>query len=201
MKWPVSDRVIVAGSGPSIAALTQDDILSSGAVVIAVNGAIDWLGAADYWFTLDPSQVNLVRARNRAIGCRYVMAVPDYFPVPSGVTRLRRIEGRLYGRAKSPGGFADEPDAINTGNSGFGAMNLAYHMRPSKVLMLGVDGKEVRRVDGGMPRTLAHLPDLFASALPQLYKSGIEVVNGSPDSAVNCFRRMEQKEGIAWLKS
>lgn len=199
--WPQSDRVIVAASGPSIAAVTPEQVLSDGAVVIAVNGAIDWLGRADYWFTLDPSQINTVRARHRVEGCRYVMALPRIARCPDGVTRLLRLEGKLFGKARAPGGLSRDHGAINTGNSGFGALNLAYHMRPKKILLLGVDARQERRVDGGMPRSLEHLPALFASAVPQLKSAGIEVVNGSPDSEVTCFPRMTPREAMQWLRS
>ena len=199
--WPEAGRVIVAASGPSILALTPEQVTGSGATVIAVNGAIDWLKRADYWFTLDPSQVNTVRARHRVPGCRYVMALSSLHRCPDGVTRLRRLEGKQFGKARAPGGLADEPDAINTGNSGFGALNLAYHMRPRKALLLGVDAKQERRVDGGMPRKLDHLPGLFATAVPQLEAAGVEVVNGSPFSAVECFPRMAPEDGLAWLSA
>jgi hypothetical protein len=199
--WPQSDRVIVAASGPSIAAVTPEQVLSAGATVIAVNGAIDWLGRADYWFTLDPSQVNTVRARHRVEGCRYVMALPRIAWCPMGVTRLLRVEGKLFGKARAPGGLSRDHGAINTGNSGFGALNLAYHMRPKKILLLGVDAKQERRVDGGMPRKLDHLPGLFATAVPQLEVAGVEVVNGSPFSAVTCFPRMAPEDGLAWLSA
>src|SRR5690606_32319342 len=120
--WPQADKVIVAASGPSILALTPDQVLSAGAVVIAVNGSIDWLGRADYWFTLDPSQINLVRMRNRAHGCKYVACGPSHFQPPAGVIRLKRNEGHLFGKARAPGGLSESPNAINTGNSAFGAL-------------------------------------------------------------------------------
>lgn len=199
--FPKAERVAVVGSGPSLRDIAPNEIVRCGATVIAVNGAIDWLGRADYWFTLDPSQVNMVRARHRVEGCRYVMALPRIARCPDGVTRLLRVEGSLFGRARAPGGLSDEPGAINTGNSGFGALNLAYHMRPRKILLLGVDAKQERRVDGGMPRSLEHLPALFASAVPQLKAAGIDVVNGSPDSKVTCFTRMTPREAMQWLRS
>lgn len=199
--FPQSDRVVIVGSGPSLRDIAPNEITRSGATVIAVNGAIDWLGSADYWFTLDPSQVNLVRMRNKVEGCQYVACGPNYFRAPQGVLKLHRREGVLLGKARAPGGLSDSADTINTGNSGFGGLGLAYHMRPRRVALLGIDGHQVRRVDGGMPRTLEHLPALFESALPQLQSAGIEVVNGSPESAVTCFPRMTPSEAVQWLRS
>lgn len=107
----------------------------------------------------------------------------------------------MWDKARAPGGLSEDPGTINTGNSGFGGLGLAYHMRPHKVALLGVDGRKERRVDGGMPRSLDHLPALFESAVPQLRSAGIEVANGSPDSEVDCFPRMTPREAVQWLKS
>jgi len=194
-------NIVIVASGPSVRAVRRDDILAAGAVVIAVNGAIDWLGRADYWFTLDPSQINLVRANNRVSGCKYVMALPDNMQAPPGVTRMVRYQGDAYGKARALLGLSEDKNAIHTGNSAFGALGLAYHLRPRRIVLLGVDGTRERRVDGGYSRTLEHLPALFTSAIPQLQKRRISVVNGSPDSRVTCFPRMTPQEALCWLKS
>ena len=194
-------NVIIVASGPSVLAVSRDDILAADAVVIAVNGAIDWLGRADYWFTLDPSQINLVRASNRISGCEYVMAMPDNMQAPAGVTRMERRQGDAYGKARALQGLSEDKNAIHTGNSAYGALGLAYHLRPKRIVLLGVDGTRERRVDGGYSRTLEHLPALFTSAIPQLQKRRIGVVNGSPDSRVTCFPRVTPQEALCWLKS
>ena len=194
-------NIVIVASGPSVRAVRRDDILAAGAVVIAVNGAIDWLGRADYWFTLDPSQINLVRANNRVNGCKYVMALPGNVQAPPGVSRMERRQGEAYGKARALQGLSEDKNAIHTGNSAFGALGLAYHLRPQRIALLGVDGTQERRVDGGYSRTLKHLPELFASAVPQLHERKIEVVNGSPDSRVMCFPRMTPQEALCWLKS
>lgn len=197
--FPKAERVAVVGSGPSLRDIAPNEIVRCGATVIAVNGAIDWLGSAHYWFTLDPSQVNMVRMRNPVEGCQYVACGPGHIRFPMWVKRLSRITGDQWGKARAPGGLSEDPAEINTGNSGFGALGLAYHMRPMRVALLGIDGRQERRVDGGMPRSLEHLPALFSSAVPQLKAAGIEVVNGSPDSEVTCFPRMTPREAMQWL--
>ena len=197
--FPKTERVAVVGSGPSLRDIAPNEIVRCGATVIAVNGAIDWLGSANYWFTLDPSQVNMVRMRNPVEGCQYVACGSRHTRFPMWVKRLSRITGDQWGKARAPGGLSEDPAAINTGNSGFGALGLAYHMRPMRIALLGIDGRQERRVDGGMPRPLEHLPALFASAVPQLKAAGIEVVNGSPDSEVTCFPRMTPREAMQWL--
>lgn len=198
--WPRAERVIVLGSGPSLHQISAAQVAAANAVIIAVNGAIEWTERADYWFTLDPSGINLVRANNPRRGTHYVMAVPKVTPTPQHVTRIDRIIGTLFDRARAPGGLSERHNGVNTGNSAFGALGLAYHMRPSKIVLLGVDATQERRIDGGMPRTLAHLPPLFETAVPQLDQSGIDVVNGSPNSAITCFPRMTPQEALTWLQ-
>lgn len=56
-KFRGSDRVIIVGSGPSAA----NFVAPRGVPIIAVNGAIDWLNRASYFFTLDPSPDNMRR--------------------------------------------------------------------------------------------------------------------------------------------
>jgi len=113
---------------------------------------------------------------------------------------LKRIQGEKYGRAKAPGGLSDDPTAINTGNSGFGALNLAYHMRPEKIVLLGIDANHnLPRVTGGYSRSLDHLPELFGTACPQLKAAGIQVVNGSLISKITCFPRVSPERAMEWL--
>ena len=51
--------MIIVADGPSAKGFVPPD----GIDIIAVNGAIEWLQRADYWFTLDPSPVNYDRMR------------------------------------------------------------------------------------------------------------------------------------------
>lgn len=74
-KFRGSDRVIIVGSGPSAA----NFVAPRGVPIIAVNGAIDWLNRASYFFTLDPSPDNMRRVGRgrRRRGVCYCMALPD----------------------------------------------------------------------------------------------------------------------------
>lgn len=71
-KFRGSDRVIIVGSGPSAA----NFVAPRGVPIIAVNGAIDWLNRASYFFTLDPSPDNMRRVGRgrRRRGVCYCMA-------------------------------------------------------------------------------------------------------------------------------
>lgn len=210
------NHVIIAGSGPSIKDLDPKDILESGAHVIAVNGAIDWLQGADSWFTLDPSFKNIRRMENPLPGVRYYAAVDrcHYKLIPQHVTKLHRISNPsvrtrpLYTpnywflRWGCRAGLSDQSGAINSGNSAYGALGLAYQWKPDKILLLGVDGSSDPRVSGDGPpdRSLSHLPQLFNTAVDQLEKENIQVINGSKKSAITCFEKNSPGEGLEWIR-
>ena len=69
-KFRGSDRVIIVGSGPSAA----NFVAPRGVPIIAVNGAIDWLNRASYFFTLDPSPDNMRRVVVAAVAVVFVIA-------------------------------------------------------------------------------------------------------------------------------
>lgn len=156
--------------------------------VIAVNGAIDYYPEADFFFTLDPSVVNQKRMRDPIEGVTYVAAVPETYatakasilhyraPAPYHVHHLHREEGR---------GLSEDPGTIFSGNSGWGALGLAYLMGSERIVLVGLDGRGRLRWDGTENLRLDYLPKLFRSALPQLKNRW--VVNASPGSSVDCF--------------
>jgi hypothetical protein len=170
-------------------------------VVIAVNGAIEWLPRADYWFTLDPSPINMERMNNPRAGVTYCAALNE--PAPLWVRRFERVAGR--GQEPSTGTpewwlwrwsavktISTTPGKIHTGNSAWGALGLAYHLGAERVALVGVDASGEDRIEGGKCRNLSHLPSLFESAMPQ-----IKMVNcGHMNSMVP---KMTIDEGMQWL--
>lgn len=196
-----ADRVIVVGTGPSLVNFAAPD----GVKVIAVNDAVNYI-KANYWFTLDPSPDNMHIMRHQQHGVYYYAAVPHDFgtiravsaamrqPAPANVHYLQRIAGDGVLSARE--GVPPNNYSINTGNSAYGALQLAYHMGASKVLMIGVDGYGKYANGVGAPKgRLDHLPCLFES----LALDGCEVVNGSPKSKIDCFSKMSFEEGLEWI--
>lgn len=214
-EWAAA-RVIIAGQGPSWRWVHPKSVLDAkrrGATVVAVNGAISQLPFADFFFTLDFSNANVRRLTNPLPRVHYVAAAPPAFRdrLPDGdyLTWLRRVSRERDGHDPRPfpervamevgHGLAEDPSEIYTGNSAFGALGLAYHMRPSRVVLLGIDGRGHRRWDGSPNDYVGHLPELFEGALPDLERRGIEVVNGSPGSAVSCFPIGHPELCLEWL--
>lgn len=198
-------NVLIVASGPS-AADFQYSALPKSVKIIAVNGAIDWLPRADYWFTLDPSPENTRRMLNRREGTQY-FAVSDGI-LPDEVSRLGRVSEQgdqpehLYSpewwfwRWSCKAGLSECASEIHTGNSAYGALGLAYHMQPDKIGLIGVDATKDERIGGGYCRDLSHLPLLFSSAIPQIESAGIEVANAGN---LDCFQKMTPSELLNWL--
>lgn len=194
-------RAVIVASGPS----GQGFELPPGVVVIAVNGAIDWLPRVDHWFTLDPSEANLRRMASPRDGVVYHAALPSSHPAVGGhVRRYQRVAARgpepadknspywWLWRWSAVCGLSATSGRIHTGNSAWGALQLAHHLGATKVALVGVDASSEPRIEGGRPGNLSHLPLLFDSALGRI-------------NFINCGRmpsrapRMSIAEGMQWL--
>lgn len=191
--------MIIVASGPSARGFTPPD----GIPIIAVNGVIEWISRADYWFTLDPSPDNRRRMANPREGVEYHAAVENE-DIPDHVNRWRRVRGDWSGyptikdgpgywlkRLSCHPGLCETPGQIATGNSAYGAVGLAYHLGARRVVLIGVDASEKPRIEGGVSRNLSHLPALFASALPTI---GMVSCGG-----LNSVPQMSIEDALRWL--
>lgn len=190
--------MIIIGSGPSAKGfITPDDI-----PVIAVNGVIDWIRRADYWFSLDPSAVNIQRLSKRRPGTEYHVAYPHYM---GGTYNYRRIAARgiepqdtdspewWLWRWSAVKGICKTPGEIHTGNGAWGALQLAWKLGARRAVLIGIDASAERRVEGGRPKNLSHLSLLFESAMEDM-----EIVNcGKMQSRLPTMR---MPEAIQWLQ-
>jgi len=104
-------------------------------------------------------------------------------------------------------GLCTEPGKIHTGqNSGYAAINLAYHLGAKRILLLGYDMKMAgskRHWFGAHPQGLevasnyAAFASRFQTILPQKY--GIEIWNVTRDTALDCFPLYDLDEVVAAL--
>jgi hypothetical protein len=189
------DSIAIVATGPS---LRVEDVKAD--CVIAVNSAIKLI-KPDIWFTLDPSSANIRIMQHPIEGVQYFAAIPPRFVAPEHVTRLERVPETLMKkppegtpkywvwRWKAKFGLSEDKHQIHTGNSAYGALGLAYHMRPKVIHLHGVVGTREERITGGRPNNLDHLPALFESAKPQLDRAGIQVFNHSDRSKIACFAK------------
>ena len=172
---------------------------------IAVNGAIERVRAT-HFFTLDPSESNMRRMRQRRPRVRYAAAVDAEHELPRWVERFYRFKGRFpepkekgspewwLWRWQGATGLNSMAGWINTGNSAWGALQWAKIMGVKKAALVGIDATQEERLEGGKPNNLSHLPLLFESGL------------GNPNfKFINCGHmqskvpQMTIEEGMAWL--
>lgn len=189
---PCLDRILIVASGPSAANLVIPDSLP----VIAVNGAIDGLARADYWFTLDPSPANRKRMDNPKPGTSYLVASsPQMVSQAKGahLTFLHRTPGR---------GISTKPDSVMSGNSAFGALQVAVLLGAKRIGLVGVDATQDGYWHGpGQSRSLVNLPAMFSCAMPQLLRANIEVRLGTTYDRprVTCFAPVHPTDLMEWL--
>lgn len=188
-------KTVVVGSGKSVSGFDLGRLNRQDIFVITVNDSGKYAPFADAWFTLDPWGLGGPQLPGSHFRGELFAAIPDDFGDPCAKSRDHRIDPpkninylkRIHGI-----GLSESPDTIHTGNSGFGAFNLAYLLGAKHILMLGIDGDRGYFYDKlKFTRQLKHLPDMFEQALPQIRRDGIKVFNGSPQSKVTCFTRYE----------
>lgn len=177
-------------------------------LVVGVNRAWEFLPVRfDAIVTIDT-----VRLRERAKGCPhpFIAAVPADYGTEAAehaCDREPRVETIRYLKRGQGEGFSDDKGVINSGlNSGFGALNWVYQQRPRRVFIFGLDASDMTdhfygRASSAMPEhRAARIPHMFATALPQLQRAGIQVFNASPRSAVTAFPRIPVPTAVGMIK-
>ncbi|TNE75541.1 MAG: hypothetical protein EP334_10005 [Gammaproteobacteria bacterium] len=114
--------------------------------------------------------------------------------IPPGVNVIQSADGK---------GLSDDPAVIHQGaNSGYQAINLAYHFGARTILLLGFDMQGVgthwfgkHDAPGLSAGTdYATLVNAFRTIKPE--RHGIEIINCSRRTALDCFPRMDLHEAL-----
>ena len=191
------DRVLVLASGPSGAGPWPEH---PGVPVIAVNGAIEGLTwAPDYWFTIDPSPVNMARFRGLSedtvplIAAEADVGPEAYHPI------YRHDFGRAHILCLKRGvGMTTDTRIVGVGNSGRAAVHVAMHMGAKRIGVFGVDGTD----DAHWYDPSKHSGNLksLGAGCAVLKRPGVELVfadNGR--SRVEGQTRATPEATLAWL--
>jgi len=93
------------------------------------------------------------------------------------------------------------------GNSGFQAFNLAVQFSSTKIILVGFDmridrgvhwhGKHNRGLCNPRPPTIKHWIDRLDGEAEKLKALGVDVVNASPDSALQAYPKLSIEEAFA----
>ena len=192
--WP-GQTVVCIASGPS---LTREDcdFVRGKARVIVVNTSYQLAPWADVLYACDARWWKWNRGAKDFHGMTFAMErrAAQY-----------RKDIRLV-KVGKPEGLSDDPLYLNTGkNSGYQALNLAYLAGASRILLLGYDLQ--RGPKGEMhwhkehPMRTPHLyPEFrrrFETLVEPLQQRGVEVVNVTRNSALECFPKMSLEMAFA----
>jgi len=189
-----NETIVCIGDGPS---LTREDVnyCKDKAKIIAINYSIQLAPWADIWYGYHTSQMLSYFDRNKTNAKIYSCEKDNFVDWPN---------------IPSSGNYGLEldPRYIRGGhNSGYQAINVAYHLAgpKSKIILLGYDCKSN---DGTInwqghkvqPKFEVYEFDLwlkcFETLVKPLKEQEVEVINCTRDSALNCFLKLSLEQAL-----
>ena len=186
-EW-TGETAFLLGGGPSLKGFDAESL--RGRRVIAINNSWELAPWADVLYFCDEKWWRWY-GEKVGIGFRGRYIVTPSLHVPDPRAKLIKLTG--------PTGLETDPGGLRHGsNSGFQAINLAYHFGVSRIVLLGYDMNVngMTHWHGGHPMTKAGpfaktlsdamLPK-FPSIVEPLKQAGVTVVNATPGSALTCW--------------
>jgi len=187
--------VAVLASGPSMSQRVADRLHIAGVPCIVVNATYrlaPWawmLYAADLEFWQHPDHAAARQFAGLRVSCQRIKGV-----------EFLRVAGQL--------GYSNDLDCVHTyGNSGAQALQIAVKSGAHRVLLCGFDmtRRDGEHWHGKHPAGLRETTEEFfevccrrmAVLAPLLSARGVDVVNVSPGSALQCFRRSDLEQELA----
>ena len=175
-------------SGPSLTQSDVDAIRGKG-TVIAINDNYLLAPWADYLYFCDPKWFQWHKDKPEFIHFKGQIYTQD--------KKTAEDNGYTYIESVSAQGLSESPERIHQGsNSGYQAINLAYHLGAEKVILLGYD----MQTTDGKAHWFGHHPDKvvsnhksfarhFDSLADHAKRLNLEIVNCSRQTALTCFER------------
>lgn len=195
--------VVVIGGGPSLTR-EQVEYTRGRARVIAIKEAARLAPWADAFYCGDGPW--MVKHRDE------VLAFPGPVHAVAQEPERHRLEPvlafrpdlRIY-RNDGKEGLCEDPAGLRTGcNSGYQAINIAFHMLARRIVLLGYDLKGAAGRMHWFHRAFEHPEDryrawapLFRTIVAPLARHGVQVINATPGSALDAFPMMPLQEALA----
>ena len=173
-----------------------DYVISRGWRRVACNWAFDLDPEADVLCWADQRWYLWARKELHRHKGKYKIAWRSGPPTP-GVT-IRQLRHH-----SSPPAISSDPGMIVAGNTGQGAINVAYLFGASRILLLGFDMKMVAGHHNWHskhkgPTSAKRYTDVFGPAIAKagavLKAKNVQVINCTPDSALKCFPMMRLRD-------
>lgn len=187
------ETFVLLGGGPS---LTVEDVayVRDKARVIAINDA----------YKLAPWAFALYAADRKWIDWHH--GVPSFTGLKCSIESHDTTTRPDWTVLRNTGylGLETEPKALRTGfNSGYQAINLAVHFGATRIVLLGFDlktGPQGSHWFGEHPdgkvSPYAQFLAAFESIVQPLADAGVEVINCTPGSALQCFPVMALRDAL-----
>lgn len=191
--WP-GETVAILGAGPS-ASRPDAERLRGLCRLIAVNCSWELAPWADVLYACDWGWWN-----------KYC---PDFrgLRVSQDVHAAELIEGVKRVPSVAEAGLSLDPLRIHQGgNGGYQALNLAVLLGARRVILLGFDmqgthwhGPHPSGLNNPAEDNFAQWRAAFAGAVPDLERAGVEVINCSRETTLECFPRRALEDVVAEL--
>lgn len=195
---------VVAATGPSLSPAVAERCV--GQHVVAVNDAYRLFPWAEVLYACDPDWWEVHQGCPGFAGEKW--SSHDVINNNNKLATAARYGLRLVG-GRAEEGFSLDPTVIHYGQtSGFQAINLALLMGARRAVLVGFDmhTRGPRHFFGDHPEPLSNymrfetVVPVFRRAAAQL-PAGVEIVNCTPGSALDCFPMMPLEEGLCWLSA
>jgi hypothetical protein len=201
--------VVIAGNGPSLARAQIEHVRrkrrgGSGARLIVINRASSLAWWADLLFAADshrswqswPAMIEFPGIKVALLG-----PTSDV----KATAALARDGVKILRWGGSHDGVSDDRQCLNGNNGIHQSINLSVHLGARKIVLIGADMHDVP--PGGQthwhgegqrapPNFAVHVIPRFASLIKPLTARGIEIVNATPDSALQCFPMAPLEEAL-----
>ena len=188
------ETVFIIGGGPSLSKFDFNVLKNKN--TLAINKAVQNCPWADILYWTDSRVYSWLKNDiNEFKGDKYTIKP---FNTPPDVNALKNTGTK---------GLELDPSGIRHGNnSGFAAINLAYHLGVKRIVLLGFDmgntGQKSHYHDGYPVSMTANkiyeermLPT-FDSLVQPLKENGVEIINASMVSKIKCFRKMPIEKAL-----
>jgi hypothetical protein len=213
-RWTVpplwaGETVVIVATGPSV---TQEavDLCRSHARVVVINTSIRLAPWADLVYFADAQWYEAHQAEVDVFPGLKVTIASSNGVLPSNPDI--RVVGCADEVDKTSNGLCLRPSLVRTGrNSGHQAINVCYHLGVSRILLLGFDCRTPKKGENrhwwGTGYGLRHedpptiyernfLPR-FRSLVEPLKEAGVEVINCTPGSALDCWPMIGLADALA----
>jgi hypothetical protein len=199
--WWNDRPVLVVGTGPSMKGFDFSRLRGLG-YILAVKESVWDIPFADACFGLDMGWMARKRSALRELTIPLYLSVPKEFrePVIDNAIYLMRTRDREI--------FHTNPKMIESGgNSGFGAVNLAFLKKARMIVLFGYDYQgdhycNDRYTHLGAGHNARYLPRWgrhFDRVKQQLARAGVSVLNASTRSTVDAFERCTPEAALERL--